>query len=101
MKTKQIRELRRLAALPQSEFQKTLPVFQNGKKDWKKTLALERVWFACFVIGSWGLSNALALWVLPEGLVKQGGILPFGIHLFFIMYATRLTVLSVRQMGEE
>ena len=98
METKQIK---RLATVPQIELQETQPVSKKGKRKWKKAVAVEWVWFASIIIGSWVLSQILALWALPGDLVNLSKFVPLSIYLLILTYGIRLTVWSIRQMKEE
>ena len=98
METKQIK---RLVTVPQIAIQETQPVSQKGKRKWKKTVGKEWVWFASVIIGSWILSNILALWALPGDLVNLSNFTPLSIYLLILTYGTRLTVWSIGQMKEE
>lgn len=98
MKTKQIKGL---ATVPQIELQDTQTVSKKGKTRWKKTVAVEWVWLASVIIGSWILSNILALWALPGDLANLSKFAPLSIYLLVLLYGVRLTVWSIRQMKEE
>jgi hypothetical protein len=98
METKQIK---RLATVPQIELQETQPVSKKGKKKWKKAVAVEWVWFTSIIIGSWVLSNILALLALPGDLVNLSKFVPLSVYLLILTYGIRLTVWSIRQMKEE
>jgi hypothetical protein len=99
MDRKRIIELSRRARA-EAERENKKPESQKGtapqidKKNWKKTLAVEWLWFLLTLLVSWLVSNILEFYI-PVGI----GLLTMII--FGLVYVVRLTSWAITQAGKE
>jgi hypothetical protein len=70
------------------------PEPQKSTKSWKRTVGWEWLWFACSLLGSWLLANVFEFFVPAETIRIAIGI-------FILIYAARLTVWSIKEIGKE
>jgi hypothetical protein len=85
---------RQLAKETLSEFTQLEPESNNTPRGWKLTLGWEWAWFVGSLLGSWLLANILEFVVPAETMQLAIGI-------FVVVYATRLTVWSIKELGKE
>ena len=82
----------------ESEFQEStvlrkVPETQRETKTWKATLGWEWMWFACSLLGSWLLANIMEI-IVPAETIR------LAIGIFVLVYAGRLTVWAIKEMGK-
>jgi len=78
----------------EAEREKKEPESQKDSKNWKRTLAVEWLWFVLTLLVSWIVSNILEYYV-PAGAEV------IAIILFGLVYVARLTFWAVKEVGKE
>jgi hypothetical protein len=91
------KENKQIPKIPSSivtKWPNTEPVSQEYPKKWKKTLAVEWLWFVLTLLLSWLVANILEYYI-PIGAEV------IAIILFALVYLTRLTIWAVKEAGKE
>ena len=91
------KQLKRIPRIPRSivtRLPNREPVSQERPEKWKKTLAVEWLWFVLTLLISWLVANILEFYVSGEAEVLT-------ILLFALVYLTRLTFWAIKEAGKK
>lgn len=94
MDRKQLKRIPRIPSSIVTRLPNTEPESQGDTRKWKRTLAIEWLWFVLSLLLSWLVANLLEYYV-PIGAEV------IAIVLFGLVYVTRLTIWAIKEAGRE